>query len=372
VLVCYGYNVGEVPLPEVKPVRADCKIRHFKTLDDPTSRPPVQISLGCHVADIAQPHVNPNNSDTVESGVRKRFLLTPPKPCKIRLAKFKSFVKTWCSENLTPLKTDSDTSVQAWLDKTNYPLGRREELLRVWESRDGYLLPKDSRVKSFVKDETYPEYKHARAINSRSDAFKCAVGPIFRLIEEEVFKHPAFIKKIPVSERPAYMLDRLFRVGAKYMGADYTAFESHFVREILESCEWVLYDYMTSGLPEHSEFMKRVQDIIGGKNICLFRFFSVSTEARRMSGEMNTSLGNGFTNLMLLLFLFSELGEEVSPVVEGDDSCTSYMNRAPTTKDFADLGFTIKIQTYDNFEEMSFCGIIFDPHDLVNVRKFAR
>ena len=82
---------------------------------------------------------------------------------------------------------------------------------------------------------------------------------------------------------------------------------------------------------------------------------------------MNTSLGNGFTNLMLVLFLFSELDEIVDPVVEGDDCNVSFMSRCPTAKDFEKLGFTIKCGVSDSFEEMSFCGMIFDPVDLINV-----
>lgn len=328
---------------------------------------PVQVSLGCHTDGVALPHANPNDPDTIEAGVRKRFLLTPPEPNKELLSEFSAFVSKWCRENLTPLSPVADCTLEAWLAKTNYPEKRRLQLKSLFEERNGLLTPKDFVVKSFMKDETYPEYKHARGINSRTDMFKCVVGPIFRLIEEQVFKHPAFIKKVPVADRPAYIYSHLQREGAKYFYGDFTSFESHFTRQMMDACEFVLYEYMTSKLPEGAGFMKLVRDVIGGHNHCVYKFFGVDVEARRMSGEMNTSLGNGFTNLMLILFLFSRVGEVVTPIVEGDDSATSYMHRCPTAADFAQLGFTIKCGSCDSFEELSFCGMVFDPVDLINV-----
>jgi len=328
----------------------------------------MQVSLGCHVDGIAQPHADMSDPLTAEAGARKRFVLEPPKPDPVKIARLRNFTENFVRSRLTPLSPDSDTSVQTWLDKTNYPLLRAQELLDNWMADGERINPrKDFKVKSFIKDETYPEYKHARIINSRSDKFKCAVGPIFRLIEEQLFKLPYFIKKVPIEQRPEYIRNMLYRVGAKYFWGDFTAFESHFTRFIMENVEFVLYDYMTQFLPQHDEFMKYCRDVLAGLNVCCFKYFSVSCIARRMSGEMNTSLGNGFTNLMLLLFLFSELGEQVSPIVEGDDSNTSFMTNCPTAEDFAELGFTIKCGVSDNFEEMSFCGMIFDPVDLVNI-----
>lgn len=327
----------------------------------------MQVSMGCHVKYIAQPHPDSTDSATMEAGTRKRFVLTPPNPKKERLRRLSEFVKKWCYHFLTPVDAGADTSVEAWLKKTNYPQARRDELQELWNRNLHKLTKRDYFVKSFVKDETYPEYKHARIINSRTDMFKCAVGPIFRLIEEGVFKHPAFIKKVPIHLRPQYIRDRLYRVGAKFFWSDFTSFESHFTKEIALAIEVPMYEYMSKYLPDGKYFMFLVVHVIFGRNRCIIKYFVVIVEARRMSGEMNTSLGNGFTNLMLIIFVFYEVGEIVDPVVEGDDSNTSYDQQCATAADFAELGFTIKCGTSDNFEEMSFCGMIFDPVDLVNV-----
>jgi hypothetical protein len=219
-----------------------------------------------------------------------------------------------------------------------------------------------------MKDETYPEYKHARAINSRSDEFKCAVGPIFRLIEKQVFKHRAFIKRVPVSDRPRTILESLYRVGAVYVATDYTAFESLFVKLIMESCEFELYDYMTQYLSDGENFMRLLHVVLGGENICDFKTFTTYLEATRMSGEMCTSLGNGFSNLMFMLFMAEEKGCTcVEGKVEGDDGLFAMLGPPPTTEDFARLGLIIKLEVHHDLETASFCGLVFDREDCVNV-----
>lgn len=351
-------------LPEVLPIDPKIEIINKSAPFDPVVRAPMQISLGCNLKGAALPHPD-NDPLTVEAGVRRRFLATPPEPVPEEHKKFLSFVKNWVRK-LTPLAPDTDTSVEAWLPETNYPEARKQELRDIWELNQRTIRPRDIHVKSFMKDETYPEFKHARGINSRTDMFKCAVGPIFKLIEKELFKDPAFIKKVPHSERPQYIHDRLYRIGAKYFWADYTSMEAHFT-DLGFECEFILYRHLTKFLPDGQAFMELIQRALRGKNRCHFKWFTVLVEARRMSGEMNTSLGNGFVNLMVLLYLFSKLQEVVTPVVEGDDSNTSFMKNCPTKEDFAALGFTIKCGVMDNFEEMSFCGMVFDPHDLINV-----
>jgi hypothetical protein len=332
-------------------------------------RPVVLSDLGCVVEGSCMPHCDPHDPLTTLAGVAKRFAFKPPEPESELLSHFKRFVRQWIGENLISLAPDSDISVQTWLDSTNYPLHRKDELMRKYTDCEGRLDPrKHYKCKSFMKDECYPEYKHARAINSRSDEFKCKVGPIFRLIEKVVFKHKAFIKRIPVSDRPQYILDMLKRNGAIYMATDYTAFESLFTRDIMEACEFQLYEYMTQYLPDGASFMGLLREVLGGENVCEFKNFTVSLDATRMSGEMCTSLGNGFSNLMFMLFMCQEAGcTNVDGVVEGDDGLFTMIGTPPTTELFARLGLVIKIDIHTNIEEASFCGLIFDVDDRLNV-----
>ena len=325
------------------------------------------VSLGPNVFGTTPPKPDLPDPITTEAGIRKRFLYKPPSPNPFDMNEFKAFVAAYVSK-IVPLSSDSDTSVESWLFKCNQPAWRKVELQKLWNDHNGVLNPsRDFVVKSFVKDETYVAFKHARGINSRSDMFKCAVGPIFKLIEEQIYKLPHFIKKVPVADRPKYITDLLYFEGAKYLENDFVAFESLFTREVMEACEFQLYEHMVSSLPDGPAWMKLVRDVIGGTNHCVFKYFTVDVEATRMSGEMNTSLGNGFTNLMLLLFLFSRRGIQANIVVEGDDSLSSFVGEPPTDEEFKALGFVTKLSVRENLNEASFCGLIFNPSDMINI-----
>lgn len=356
-------------MPPIGEVKDSVHFSSFKPVDLDV-RPVVQVSLGCHVEGAAQPHPCPQDPQTMIAGVCKRFGMKPPDPDPALLAEFKVFVEDWLSKNFVPLSPDTDVSVETWLEQTNYPKWRKDELLEAWKKVDniwdeskGYF-----KCKSFMKDETYPTYKHARGINSRSDEFKCFVGPLFKAIEKVVYEDKHFIKHVPVRDRPQFIYDLLYKTGAVYMATDYTAYESHFTLQIMQSCEFVLYDYMTQHLPQHEEFMRACQQVLGGRNVCEYKSFTVSLDATRMSGEMCTSLGNGFANLMIMLFVCMKNGnKDVDGVVEGDDGGFSMRGDPPTEADFAKLGFTIKIEVHQELSEMSFCGLIFDVEDKVNV-----
>lgn len=103
-------------------------------------------------------------------------------------------------------------------------------------------------------------------------------------------------------------------------------------------------------------------------NYVRFKHFTVSIPASRMSGEMDTSVGNGLMNLLLYLFICHENKcTNVDALVEGDDLIGTFSGPPPTAEAYASLGFNIKIQLYDNANEASFCGLIFDPSDLVSI-----
>jgi hypothetical protein len=325
--------------------------------------------MGPHALGVAQPHPDPVDPDTMIAGVRKRNATKIPDANPILIADLRSFVRKWVRRHLTPLSPTSDTSVETWLKSTNYPKWRKDELLSVWQSRKGDAFAKIVRkVKAFQKDEVYAEYKHARGIYSRTDTFKCFIGPIAKLIEKEVFKNKFFIKNVPVSQRSHVIMEDVYKAGHKYAATDYTGFESLFVKTLMEACEFELYDYMTSLLSEHFWFMRVCDEVIGGENVCHFRDFIVRILATRMSGEMVTSLGNGFSNLMFMLFACEiNRNKNVAGKVEGDDGIFSMDGEFPSAELFEQLGLKIKLVVHDSICKASFCGMVFDPEERINL-----
>lgn len=208
--------------------------------------------------------------------------------------------------------------------------------------------------KSFMKKEHYwDKYKYPRAIKSRSDFVKVFVGPYFKAIEDVLFSHPAFIKHIPIKDRPEYIYDMLAKWGKWYV-TDYTSFESSFSPLVMEALELVLYEHMLMHYPGMFEF---IRDMLTGENRCVFKDATVEVMGKRMSGEMCTSLGNGFSNLMLFKFVVYEKGGECAGVVEGDDGEFG-SSVTISGEDFLTLGFTIKLVELNDLFSGSFCGLM--------------
>lgn len=213
------------------------------------------------------------------------------------------------------------------------------------------------KVNSFVKLESYDQYKYARWINSRGDRFKAWAGPLFKSIEMVVYQDRHFIKHVPIPDRPE-LVKGLIKGSLRYFNTDFTAFEKHFVEEIQENIEFVLYDELLKSKISGAD-LRYLHKVLTGENHLKMRLGAIANlKARRMSGEMCTSLGNGFTNLMLALFIASKKNGHIDGFVEGDDgifACDFEM----TKEDYVQLGFEIKIIELASPCEASFCGMVF-------------
>lgn len=266
-----------------------------------------------------------------------------------------------------PIPADFDDSLEAWLAKTSYTEVDKQKFRDEIEERD-YLKRIDRACKCFIKAETYPEIKFPRPIKSRTDRFKAKMGPIFQGINEQLFARTEyFIKKIPVNERPEFIKNK-FGNASKFKCTDFSSFEAHFIDCIMFAIEWPLYMWMTKDLPNATEFRKELETLLR-RNVCKFIDFVIDCMSRA-SGEMNTSSGNGWVNLVIFLYITTCKKALIAlGLFEGDDGVTTTTpdSSSPTTKDFEDLGWLCKVIDVDKFEEASFCGIVAHEDDLINV-----
>lgn len=353
------------------PMVDELQILRFKEVD---RRPVVQASLGMEVPGAVMPHPDPGHTLTTVTGSMYRLGRKINRNEQIR-PRFRAFVKKWLKENLVPLSPSLDTSFDYWIERTPYTLARKEELKRKFHdsnlslsTNDIKILKKFFKMKCFVKDEVYETWKHARGINSRTDEFKCLVGPIIQLISNEVFSLPWFIKKIPIQDRPQYIIDMLYEVGATYFTSDFTSFEAHFTPDMMDDCEMELFRHMVQFIPDGQNFINIMQSAKCGVSHLCYKNASYRLFGKRMSGEMDTSLSNGFSNLMFILFLASEAGcKNVRGVIEGDDGLFKMAGKPPDQKAFADFGLIIKLVEVKDLNHASFCGMVFDLEDRTNV-----
>jgi hypothetical protein len=375
--VAYGYRNNEAVLPQlkqdhfiVKGKRVDMdetfKITRFRAQD---IRPVVAVDLGCGLKFAAPPKIDPADTHTVATGAMYRF--ARKFDYHYDRNDFKSFVREWLETNIEPLDILTDTTHATWIAGTPYTQARKDELVRKHEAFGRKLsdkIPQECRkLKCFAKDETYvPDMKHARCINSRVDEYKNMVGPHYQCISDKLFKLHWFIKKIPINERPQYIIDLIQRTGAYYICTDYTSFEAHFVSGLMEDCELQLAEHMTKKLPDGADFMRwaRVKKDINKLN---FKNFGVEIKAKRMSGEMDTSLSNGFSNLMFMLYFFKKQGlSNPAGVIEGDDGLF-VVDRKINEKFFVDFGLNVKMELVSELNHASFCGMVFDLDEKTNV-----
>lgn len=265
------------------------------------------------------------------------------------------------------LPSNFDQSVETWLAGTSYTQADKDKLKAELEEHSD-LRSRDVACKCFIKAETYPEFKYPRPIKSRTDRFKALVGPIFQGINDILFEDlTSFIKKIPVSDRPR-VLSELFGSEPQIDCTDFTSFEAHFIKLVMFCIELPFYVWTTNNLHNQSTFLNNVSHIMN-KNKCIFKYFTCWSESRA-SGEMNTSSGNGYSNKTLFSYITRvKSAQSTKQQFEGDDGIVAAHPTAslPLTRDYEDLGWSCKLISNKTFSEASFCGIVSDPVDLINV-----
>lgn len=365
--MAYGYRFGEVDLPEVPCVRDDVSMeaRHYENVD---RRRPVAVDLGVSILGQSQPRPDTSHGPTVAAGLAKRVCAKLPDPDPGALRRARSFVQRWCKNNLEPLHPLTDLTRQYWLDNSNYPSWKKEELAAQPEYEPGNVPKKEYVFKSFVKAESYPEWKHCRSIQGPTDALKAHLGPVISQCEKIVFARPEFIKKIPVDMRPDYIMS-MFQEGVPVAASDFSSFEVSWQRAQMEAFELPVLDHLLSAIPGGKGYMRDLRRCEIGKINLVFKYVTAHIVATRKSGTMNTSFSNGVGNFLIHAFASEELdlGELVG-IFEGDDGLFNYSSgRFPTPDFYQSLGFSVKLEIHPGIHEASFCGMIFDPSERVAV-----
>jgi hypothetical protein len=373
--VMFGYRHGEVSAPleklRVGQLKDSFRIDRCRITDlEVKPQRPISRTLPVYFTGAAYCRPDPDYPPNLVIGVLARIAMKPPKPNKIILACLQRFTLHFCQKNLTPLEP-GEASFENWIEKAPYPEHRKKELRDLWFEHfhhDPRYNENWIKVKSFIKDEPYDTYKAARSINSRADWFKCFSGPLFSAIGKKVFHEiPEFIKTVPVRLQPDNIIEAIHDAFSSIANNDATSYEAHFTPDIMKTIEFVLYDFMVSKVPLYQQQMDEIEDVLSHEQKLTFKLIDVLTSSFRMSGEMNTSLGNGFTTLILVLFLAWIRDCQVKARVEGDDNLSRWQFETclPTERDWERLGWKMKVERPDSACHASFCGNVFDEHDRI-------
>lgn len=332
------------------------------------ARNPIRISLGCHLLGAALPVPDISHSPSQIEGCVKRIGVQMPPINRARMRRFKRFVHKFLELHFSDCRFHNDENFEfdEYIEATNYSRKRKENL-KDTHSKHFNENGKARNCKGFTKDENYPEYKHFRGIMSRSDDYKTRVGPFFQKFDKILFSKKQYIKKIPVTERPAWLTDK-FKHARDIFNTDFTSFEATFGREMMK-IERMVYSWFLKYNYKHDEIMQLFDFGINNTNTIRYRDFTIKIDRRRMSGEMNTSGGNGLMNLMMTYFILYETGNslDLQTAFEGDDGQVEVDKCMPSPQLYSDLGAKIKIEIPSSPSEASFCGLVYDVDALDNV-----
>lgn len=301
-----------------------------------------------------------NDSTTLEDGFLKRLLRINKLPDQQWLYEIKMFTREFVKRYPIIMTAPE---FEEWLSNLPFPQWRLNQLQVAFDKNHGRLPPREicRLVKAFGKTEAYDKFKHARLICSRVDRFKVFFGPWVKAIEAIVYDPKYYVEsgiqfvKDMTNEEKMQIILNLSGAGKNIYGTDYTSFEAAMTPEIMECIEMELYHHIIGVKEDY----KLIHDVLTGTNKIYTRAGNfVKCPGRRMSGEMNTSLGNGFVNMIVALFLISKQGFKVRGVVEGDDGL--FVTDALLTEEqYAKLGFDIKIEKHNSVNTAKFCQLIF-------------
>lgn len=297
----------------------------------------------------------------------KRVAVAMP-PLDMRMFhRFTRFVRRFCHTHLQSLTFDAleDFSFDEWIEAAPYPLYRKNELREV--HKQSLFRAPITLVKAFTKSEWYSEFKHFRGIYARHDDFKVRLGPFAKKFGDLLFKLKWFIKKIPVNSRPAALLEKLSHYEHIFC-TDFSQYEATFVKRLMKVEIWVYMWALRNNSARSA--LGDLFDYLHGTNKIDFKHFSATLTAKRMSGEMLTSCGNGLMNMLFTFFHLEEAGNDLSLIdafFEGDDGIVGCMI-LPQAIQYEALGANIKIEIPRGINTASFCGNVFDPIALHNVR----
>lgn len=304
-----------------------------------------------------------NDPETILHGLRSRLLQSLPIPVQEELDSFAQFVDSMLSD-ASEIRM---ISFDEWLENTNYN-GEMKQKLRDEHDAHRDLFPTEGEehtLATFMKSEFYLKTaKACRLINPRCLFWRAWAGPIIKSIERYAYHHVwrdgenwvEFVKTYPVKERPALM-EALANKGSIFTVGDYTSFESGFNVLFQEACENRLFRKV---IPEGPIVHILLSSNSGYNKLETRVGIAARMPGYRMSGDMHTSLGNGFANAMLALYVAHKTNTKLCGYVEGDDSI--FATDKHLTSDIHErLGFKITMQEVGHPGKAAFCGLVFAP-----------
>lgn len=228
--------------------------------------------------------------------------------------------------------------------------------------------PRASAVMGFLKPEKWLEHKAPRLISPRSPEYLLESGCYLEPLEKKMYRAIASANRYECVMKGYNLRDR-----ASVMRQHWDSFERP-VAVGLDASKFDQHVSVQALQYEHSFYLKTyrndplLRSILGQqllnrvKCFCEDGIVSWTSQGGRMSGDMNTALGNCILSAGMLSSWAEEIGVRIKTVVDGDD-CVAFMESRDLGRFlegiipwYAARGFRMKIEPacYE-FEDIEFC-----------------
>lgn len=266
---------------------------------------------------------------------------------------------------ITPLKPGLtfESALRDWMDHCKrYTLKKKNALYTLLQEmlKGGYEAkyhgvndPMGLRVINvFQKSENYPEVKEPRAISACSQECKALLGGFLHAIDKHaIATTPFFVKGMnpwTIDEKVKQMSSRW----SLYMGSDYSSYEGSQDYQWVNLIEKRIYEEWLKNYPEVWNYLKQIYE--EGHDIYYKKRYFGHINGKRMSGDVQTSIGNGISNAVIWSYVSYKMNIPIEFLVEGDDAfiCSD----SPLDVNIVrDLGFDCKIDGPSfNYEDICF------------------
>lgn len=255
----------------------------------------------------------------------------------------------------------------------SYTGRKREMYQRAADSLEDYpVSEKDAVVQAFIKDEkvnlTRKSDPCPRIIQPRTPRFNVAIGVYLKPLEKAifrgiagVFKGVTVLKGYNAVERAAFIREKWDKFSSPCaIMLDASRFDQHVSRDLLN---WE--SSVFERLLVNPRGYRRV-NALRSRNVCYARAdgggFKYETRGCRMSGDMDTALGNCMSMCAMTWSFLHDLGVEGQYVNDGDDGIiiVEGKDRQKVLDHYAEyflaFGFTMKLEGVASvFEQIEFC-----------------
>lgn len=316
-----------------------------------------------------------NSVSNILRGLGERLMMVPdgrggfslpPQPQSFDLGEYKRLVLRKMPKHLNPLTHDEFVMLYDGPKRKRYEAAARNLLERQLEE-------KDWRIQLFIKDETICSWSKQdpapRLISPRSPEYCLSVGCFIKPVEHLLYKAVARVwgettiaKGLNFNQRGQLIADKWNSFDQPVaVGLDASRFDQHVSYDALE---WEHSVYLGC-FPKHRKelgWLLSKQLVNSGECYVDDHRIRYTRRGGRMSGDMNTALGNCLIMTGLVWTYARERGIHLKLINDGDD-CVVFMEQADLERFntglrewFVEKGFNMKVEepAYE-LEAIEFC-----------------